>query len=36
LKWLFLLAALLLFLGEVILRRARGIIDIKMKRKGEK
>ncbi|HUW67595.1 MAG TPA: vWA domain-containing protein [Candidatus Nanoarchaeia archaeon] len=35
LKWLFLLAALLLFLGEVILRRARGIIDIKMKRKGE-
>ena len=35
LKWLFLLAALLLFLGEVILRRARGIIDIKVKRKGE-
>ncbi|MBC2697734.1 MAG: VWA domain-containing protein [ANME-2 cluster archaeon] len=34
LSWLFLITALLVFLGEVIMRRAKGIIDIKTRRKG--
>jgi Mg-chelatase subunit ChlD len=34
LSWLFLITALLVFLGEVIVRRAKGIIDIKTRRKG--
>ena len=34
LGWLFLITALLVFLGEVIMRRANGIIDIKTRRKG--
>jgi len=34
LSWMFLITALLVFLGEVILRRAKGIIDIKTRRKG--
>jgi len=34
LSWLFLITALLVFLGEVIMRRANGIIDIKTRRKG--
>ncbi len=34
LNWLFLITALLVFLGEVIMRRAKGIIDIKTRRKG--
>jgi Mg-chelatase subunit ChlD len=33
LSWLFLITALLVFLGEVIMRRANGIIDIKTRRK---
>ena len=34
LSWLFLITALLVFLGEVIMRRAKGIIEIKTRRKG--
>ena len=34
LSWVFLITALLVFLGEVILRRAKGIIEIKTRRKG--
>ncbi len=34
LSWLFLITALLVFLGEVIVRRAKGIIEIKTRRKG--
>jgi hypothetical protein len=34
LSWFFLITALLVFLGEVIMRRAKGIIDIKTRRKG--
>ncbi|MBC2701858.1 MAG: VWA domain-containing protein [ANME-2 cluster archaeon] len=34
LGWVFLITALLVFLGEVIMRRAKGIIDIKTRRKG--
>ncbi len=34
LSWLFLITALLIFLGEVIMRRAKGIIEIKTRRKG--
>ena len=34
LSWLFLITALLVFLGEVIMRRAKGIIDIKTRRKS--
>lgn len=36
LMWIFLLAALLVFLAEVTVRRAGDIIDIKMRRRGEK
>ncbi|MBA1341042.1 MAG: hypothetical protein C5S40_02785 [ANME-2 cluster archaeon] len=31
---MFLITALLVFLGEVIMRRAKGIIEIKTRRKG--
>jgi Mg-chelatase subunit ChlD len=34
LSWVFLITALLVFLGEVIVRRAKGIIEIKTRRKG--
>jgi len=34
LSWLFLITALLVFLEEVIMRRAKGIIEIKTRRKG--
>ena len=34
LSWVFLIIALLVFLGEVIVRRAKGIIEIKTRRKG--
>jgi Mg-chelatase subunit ChlD len=34
LSWVFLITALLVFLGEVIMRRAKGIIEIKTRRKG--
>jgi hypothetical protein len=33
LSWVFLITALLIFLGEVIMRRAKGIIEIKTRRK---
>lgn len=36
LMWVFLLSALLVFLAEVTVRRAGDIIDIKMRRRGEK
>lgn len=34
LRWIALLAALVLFLSEVVMRRVIGIIDIKARRKG--
>ena len=34
LRWIALLAALIVFLSEVIVRRMHGIIDIKARRKG--
>ena len=36
LSWVFLIIALLVFLGEVIVRRAKGIIEIKTRRKGRR